>query len=633
MGHIFVSYKVEDRKRVQPLVDALTADGYAVWWDVHLSGGDNWRDTIERQLDSATTVIVVWSKRSTAPEGRFVRDEARRALDRNAYLPVTIDKVAMPLGFGESQAISLLAWRGDRADPRYRALLGALHAKAGGAPREPGPDIARRSASRRVVLAGGAAATVAALGAGALTWRHWFPASPGVGRIAVLPFANLSGDPGQAYFSDGIAEELRSALSRIPHLLVVARTSSEAVRDTDVKTAARMLGVDNILTGSVRRSPALVRVSAQLVDGQTGLERWSQTFDSESRDPLALQTRIAATVAAALSIQLGDADKAALAIGGTRVQAAQDLLLKSSPLHGTDSEQGVRSAFQLSAAAIALDPHYAAAYSHRASALNYLAATFAHGPTESQAYLVQAEQAARRAIAIAPRFSDGYSELGVNFKYRLQFRAALSQMQEAARLPGRNVLSRLVLAIFLAQLGRADEAWASATEAASLDPLSDGVYEAEAAVRFYAHRFAEAIDCARHSLAINPDRTFVRAILGNALLLLRRYPQAAAEYAKLPDDHILGLTGRAALAGVTGQAAQSDELLGALQARYGDSSAYRKAQVHGLRGQADLAAAELERSFVLRSPGLAGLKVDPFIDPVRGDRRIAEIIRKLDFPA
>ena len=104
---VFISYKAEDRRRIQPLVQALQADGYSVWWDQHIGTGDEWRETIERQLDVAKCVIVAWSKHSVGPEGDFVRDEASRAQRRHLYVPILIDEVEPPLGFGERQAMSL----------------------------------------------------------------------------------------------------------------------------------------------------------------------------------------------------------------------------------------------------------------------------------------------------------------------------------------------------------------------------------------------------------------------------------------------------------------------------------------------------------------------------------------------
>ncbi len=305
MSDVFVSYKAEDRRRVRPLVEALEAESYSVWWDEQIGGGAAWRQAIEAELNSAKCVIVAWSKRSVGPEGTFVQDEATRAQQRRVYVPVIIDKVHLPLGFGETQALPLTGWKGDRSDPRYKAVLAAVQRIAGAAEGAAKDVTPTAGVDRRLVIAGGvAAAAVAGVGGWALLKPD---AAAAANSIAVLPFANLSGDPAQAYFSDGIAEELRSALARLAGLQVVGRTSSEAVRDDDAETAARKLGVPNVLTGSVRHSPATIRVSAQLVDGDSGMERWSQNYDKPPGDAIQIQTEIAANVARALSIALGSA--------------------------------------------------------------------------------------------------------------------------------------------------------------------------------------------------------------------------------------------------------------------------------------------------------------------------------------
>ena len=317
MSDVFVSYKAEDRRRVRPLVDALQSDGLSVWWDAHLGTGDTWREEIERQLDAARCVVVVWSKRSVAPEGRFVRDEATRAQRRGVYVPVLIDAVEPPLGFGEIQATPLRGWRGDRSDPAYQAVLASVRRitgdGVGSAVTLPLP--VRPAISRRKVLTGAGVAAVAGVGGWALTRGT---ARAAADSIAVLPFANLSGDPAQAYFSDGIAEELRSTLTRLPGVQVVGRTSSEAVRSADAQRAAQKLGVENILTGSVRQSPSTIRITAQLVDGGSGIEKWSNTYDRPPGDAIRIQADIAANVASTLSAALGNAARASMAIGGTK---------------------------------------------------------------------------------------------------------------------------------------------------------------------------------------------------------------------------------------------------------------------------------------------------------------------------
>src|SRR4051794_17085809 len=200
---VFVSYKAEDRARLRPLVAALEAEGFTVWWDTHIGGGTHWREDIQEHLDAAKCVIVVWRRRSVGIEGDFVRDEATRARKRGAYLPVRLDPVEPPLGFGEVQAISLKGWKGDRSDPRFVTLADAVRRRIAGR------DIAsvkithdRHGYSRRAVAAGGVGALVIA---GAGSWLLLKPSASNAKRVAVLPFANLSGAQDQAYFSDGVA--------------------------------------------------------------------------------------------------------------------------------------------------------------------------------------------------------------------------------------------------------------------------------------------------------------------------------------------------------------------------------------------------------------------------------------------
>ncbi|MDQ2859661.1 MAG: toll/interleukin-1 receptor domain-containing protein, partial [Pseudomonadota bacterium] len=132
MVDVFISYKREDRARVQPLVDALTAEGLSVWWDVGLQGGAAWRQGIETALDGAKCVIVAWSALSIGAAGEFVHDEASRARGRGVYLPVRIDPVDPPLGFGQVHALSLIGWKGRRRDPLFQQVLVAARALVAG---------------------------------------------------------------------------------------------------------------------------------------------------------------------------------------------------------------------------------------------------------------------------------------------------------------------------------------------------------------------------------------------------------------------------------------------------------------------------------------------------------------------
>jgi len=630
MSDVFVSYKAEDRRRVEPLVRALEQDGLSVWWDAHIGGGDQWRETILKNLEASRCVLVIWSKRSAGPEGEFVRDEATRAKRRNAYLPVRIDKVDPPLGFGEMQAISLQSWKGDRSDPRYHAVLEAARNRLGmTGPRPVAAD--RPGVSRRTALAGGAAIAAAAAGAGA--WWLTRPTAAAANSIAVMPFANLSGDPGQTYFSDGIAEELRSALARIAGLKVVARTSSEAVRNEDAKSAAHKLAVSNILTGSVRRSPSLIRVSAQLVDGGDGTERWSQDYDRPAGDALQIQSDIAERVAAALALQLVPAAGGRLVLGGTTNPQAHDLFLQGlATRQGQHSEANLRRAVDLFNSALALDPQYADAYARKATTLCELASGFSRSETEMQQGFTSAAVVANRALALAPDLPSARAALAAVSIGRMDFAAALSEFRKAASATSADAAILGDCGRFLGQLGLPDEAYPIGRRVIAIDPLNARSYSVQAVALFYSRRFREALPLWNKILTLSPGSVPPLSALGDAMLLLGNYAEARSTYAQMPTDDVFRVTGEGMLAERTGDHAASSAALEKLERLFGGAAAYQIAQLHAQRHDLDAAFAGLDRALKVRDPGLVILLTDPFLDPLRADPRFRNFRSKINFP-
>lgn len=268
MADVFVSYKAEDRRRVRPIVEALEADGFSVWWDAHLGAGQEWRDEIAAELDRARCVLVAWTRRSVGPDGRFVRDEASRALRRGVYVPVTLDKVDPPLGFGESQAVSLIGWKGDRSTPAYRAL----HAAVGAAVRGEMPkrvELPQPDPSRRALLAGGAAG--AALLAGGAGW-FW------LGGDGLSPEVKKLIDEARDGINDGGVEENGNAVAKL-------RRAAELAPDS-----ARVWGL--LAFAYVQQSrvaPGSDR-SALTVRGLAAARR-AQMLDSDQPDALAANIR------------------------------------------------------------------------------------------------------------------------------------------------------------------------------------------------------------------------------------------------------------------------------------------------------------------------------------------------------
>ena len=626
---VFISYKAEDRPRLAPLVAALEAEGFSVWWDARIGHGADWRREIEEQLDAARCVIVAWSKGAVGPQGHFVRDEATRAYRRGTYLPICLDTVDVPLGFGEVQALSLKGWRGNPHDPRVASLLEAVADRVSGRAAAPAWLSAQPRASRRAVIAGSAAAVVAAAGGGWLLLR---PRSAAEQRIAVLPFVNLSNDPEQAYFSEGIAEELRLALSRIG-MEVIGRESSAAVKDLDTKAAAAKLKVAHVLTGSVRRSPNLIRITAQLVDGSDGVERWVQTYDRAPGDAIKIQSDIATHVARALSVTIGSAGRAALALGGTASSLAQDLLLRGRERWITArEEEEFDQALRLTDAAIAEDRNYADAHVQRSLVLTSIAENFLGDAADSKRRLALAEAAAKRAAQIAPKLGAADIALARIAYNRLDNAGLLRHTERALRLSPDDPRVLLDAATTLATLDRGEAGLKIAERMIALDGLNARAHARMSLVMMLLRRYPEAIEAVRRANAIAPGNPARHGTAGDSWLLMGKLAEARAEYAQMPGDDYLRITGEAIAAARSGDRAGATRRIARLRELYGSDTTYQYASIHAQLGDKDQAFAELDKALAVRDPGLVGLKTDAFLDPLRSDPRYHALVGKLGFP-
>jgi serine/threonine-protein kinase len=625
---VFVSYKAQDRARLVQLVEALEAEGFAVWWDAKIAGGTNWQEDIEAHLESARCVIVAWSKRSVGQGGHFVRDEARRAQQRGSYLPIRLDDAEPPLGFGEIQAISLKGWHGDRSDARFRALADAAHRRVTGEISDSRPAPHKRSdVSRRVMIAGGGVLAVA--GAGGVGWFLFRPAGARANTLAVLPFANLSGDPSQDYFADGIAEELRNALAASGALQVVARTSSEALRNVDAITAARRLHVENVVTGSVRRSSSKVRISAELVDGTDGLERWSQSFDRPVGDVLQIQSDIATEVAQALGNELGTSLQNLPVIGGTKNPAAQDYLLRARATEGDDSAVGMQQRVALLEQAIQLDPNYAEAHARKGLYQDLWANSFAKSYVEKDRAEAEAIRSVQRAIAIAPSMSLGHGALGLIYSNQLLMNRSLEELHKAADLPGADATTLTTLAFVSSQAGRQREAEILSDQGIKLDPLNPTAGWLQSWIFFFGRRYRTSIDASRRTLAIAPNNIGARSFLAWSLLMLGKTNEAVSELQKVPADNYRRLVGEGVIAARSGRKADALDAIRAIRRNLGDAANYQDAEIYAQLGMTDQAIQALDEAWSKRDSGLGSVRVDPFLDPIRTDPRLAKISARL----
>ncbi|HNP34263.1 MAG TPA: TIR domain-containing protein [Woeseiaceae bacterium] len=339
MADVFVSYARNDRARVAPLVAAIVARGWTVWWDPEITPGQEFDDQIDAEIDAAKAMMVVWTPTSVA--SRWVRGEAREAADRGILVPVRFDNARLPMDVRAIHTTDLDGWGEDPASPPAQEFLHALGAMIARAPtRAASPSDGVATASDKPLP------------------RF---------TICVLPFANMSGDPEQEYFSDGITEDVITDLSKVSALGIVSRNSAFMYKGThvDIPKVARELKVSHVLEGSVRKAGGRVRISAQLVDAETNNHIWAERYDRDSSDIFALQDEISEAIVKALRLKLLPREKKAIESRGTDNAEAHNLYLMARETHVTGQESDARSAeaiVRLCARTVEIDPGYAQAW-------------------------------------------------------------------------------------------------------------------------------------------------------------------------------------------------------------------------------------------------------------------------------
>ena len=430
MADVFVSYARSDKARVAPLVAAIEAKGWSVWWDPEITPGQEFDDQIDAEIDAAKAVLVVWSPVSVA--SRWVRGEAREAAERGILVPVRFEQARLPMDVRAIHTTDLDDWNEDPASAPAQEFLRALATM-----------VARSQAAQSARADATAAAAP--------------PAEESVRfTICVLPFANMSGDPEQEYFSDGITEDIITDLSKISALAVTSRNSAFMYKDkhVDIPRLARELKVSHVLEGSVRKAGGRVRISAQLVDGASNNHVWAERYDRDSSDIFALQDEISAAIVKALKLRLLPEEKKAIERRGTDNAEAHNLYLMARQIYTTNQEADARSAqsmVRLCARATEIDPNYAQAW-----------ALLAMGYKSLRVLEVRSDDgmaAAERALALAPDLAEAHA----------------------------------VKAQILLLAGDADAAADEVAIALRLDPESYEVNRAAGRLDYQRHRYEDAI--------------------------------------------------------------------------------------------------------------------------------------------
>jgi TolB-like protein len=675
---VFLSYASQDAEAAQRICEALRAAGIEVWFDQSaLRGGDVWDHTIRKQIKTCALFIPVISRHTHQRDEGYFRLEWKLAVDRSHLmttnkaflLPVVVDDTReddenVPDRFRDIHWTRL---PGGETLPAFVERVQRLVSPEASQTtvRPTGPVSSATPPMRERVpaswrLKGGVPAIAAVVILGALAYlavdKLWIlkhpapPAAPptfppGVApvafappphSIAVLPFVNMSGDPKQEYFSDGLTEELLNSLARINELQVAGRTSSFYFKgkDVDLGTVAHKLNVAAVLEGSVRRSAHTVRITAQLINAVTGFHLWSQTYDRDLGDVLKVQTEIANSVASALKVTLLGDTAAKIALGGTHNPDAFDAYLRAEKAYrAVRSFKNDQDAIAAYTEAIHLDPGYALAFAGRSLALDEVAGEFTNKPEDVGPTFKKAEADAQRAIELAPELAEGHLALaGALFFGSLDFTRGIEQYERAVALAPSSTQILRIYGRTAVLMGRTEAGIAANRRAVALDPLSPRSHDELGQALFFARRHEEGLAALKDAITLEPG--YARAY-GNAGLhyyALGNLQSARASCETRPDSYrsqwCLALTYDKLNRHTDAEAAVTK-----LRALGGDTLAYQYATIYAQWGDTARALQWLETAMRLRDPGLAFLKTDPLMDPLRKEPRFQAIERELKFPS
>ncbi|HET7600152.1 MAG TPA: protein kinase [Gemmatimonadales bacterium] len=355
-------------------------------------------------------------------------------------------------------------------------------------------------------------------------------AAPRVASLAVLPFVNMSTDPENEFFSDGMTEELINALSRVEGLRVAARTSAFAFkgRDTDVREIGQRLNVGAVLEGSVRRAGNRLRVSAQLIDAADGYHLWSETYDRQLADVFEVQDELSRSIVRTLRPKLIGSSAEPLVVPATTNLEAYTLYLQGRYFWNTRLVEGYRKAIELFERAVAADPSYPLPYTGIADCFTILSFDY-YGVFPAHEGMPKAKAAALRALELDASLAEAHSSLGmVSMLYDWDWPLAEREFRRSLELNPDYVQPRLWYSMLLTVLRRPDEAMEVLRRATEVEPLSLIVHQMVARVLLYAGRYEEALDRNRRLLEMDPSFHPGYDTLVRALLALGRLDEAEA---------------------------------------------------------------------------------------------------------
>ena len=485
MSQVFVSYARSTAAQAQAVAEALRAAGFDVWRDDELPPHRAYSDVIEERLSAAPAVVVVWS--AEAARSHWVRAEADAAREAGTLVQLTVDGSSPPMPFNQIQCADMTGWSGDPTAPGWRKVVASVAELAG--------DASARAAPAAEP-----------------------PPLPSKPSIAVMPFANLSSDPEQDYFADGMMEEIVTTLSRCKSIFVIASGSTLSFKGRAVgaEEVARQLGVRYVLEGSVRQAAGRVRIAVKLIDAADGAQIWSDRFDDTLEDMFALQDNVALSVAGVIEPALREAEIRRASQRPTDSPGGYDLYLRAVPLYRSFRKAEMLEALELIDRAVALDPNFAVALALAATArMQIISFGWSDDP---ESHRRRGLELAERALAAGGDDPQVLAQVAVSLARgldRTPDRAAALIDRAAALNPG-SASVWFFSGMIRVSMGDPQTAFEQLERARRLDPLSytSGASRTWMAVaRFEQRRFEEALELIGEATYRHPVRYAVEAAL------------------------------------------------------------------------------------------------------------------------
>jgi TolB-like protein/Tfp pilus assembly protein PilF len=456
--------------------------------------------------------------------------------------------------------------------------------------------------------------------------------------LAVLPLQNLSGDPQQEYFADGMTEALIANLAKIRALRVISRTSAMHYKGTKkpLLEIARELGVDSVVEGSVARQGNRVRVTAQLIDARSDEHLWAQSYERPLSDVLALQADLAGAIAREVNVVLSAGELGRLAPSGSVDPEAYAFYLRGRHAWNQRTIESLESAIRYFTQAIGEDPGYAAAFSGLADSYSLLGG-FLLGAMPPREAMTRAKAAAEKALALAPHGAEAQTSVAwVRFRYDWDWAGAERGFRRALELNPGYATAHQWYAVYLGEMGRHEDALPVARRAVDIDPLSPLMRRTLARIHMLAGRLDEAETEAREAIELDPGAVASHLLLVQ-VLIARGDHRGAIEVCEgisssQRTGELLVLLGYALAR--SGQRGRAQEALEKLQA----SSRERPASPHHLAllyvglGDHDAAFRALEKAVAERSDYVVGLKAHTLLEPLRRDRRYQALLQRVGLP-